>query len=89
MEEAARLLPDISSDWPCLDQRFALTWSAVVKEVDHVWGVRMTPTRCLRQINGVQSLGSFVYSIGTNDTCVLLQGGLRSQSPVLIKGLGS
>lgn len=54
----------------------------------------MTPTThwiCLRQTSEVQSLGetSFVPSIGTDGISVLGQGGLlRSQSLVLIKGLG-
>ena len=42
VEEAVRLLPDISSDWPCLDQRFVPAPSAMAREMGHVWGIRIT-----------------------------------------------
>lgn len=73
-----RLLPDISSDWPCLDQRFVPAPSAMAREMGPVWGIRMTSTRYLRQISGVQSLGdpSFIYSTRTDGTSVPFQSGL-------------
>lgn len=45
VEEALRLLPDTSSDWPCLGQGFVPAGSPVAKQVGSCVENRMTPTR--------------------------------------------